>query len=272
MSRDLSVLRNYSGQKHYHHEPWPHVVIHDALPKALYKELSDGFPLPLTICRGAEYHQNTRYDFDARYLLGDIDTSVAWHKFVAYHCGAEFWSELIDIFQGPVIEKYGLTPFFQDLPSIEGDFHSLQVGIRNGIDYKRWDVHMDCKPGFNTPVEVEGSVRGDHVDNPHTLIFGLLYMRTPEDDSTGGALTISRWKSGVAPTFHAKAEVYSDLVEEVKRIPYRANTLVLGLNSPISIHGVTPRCVTPHYRRLINFVAEVPSRLFITPKSKRKTP
>ena len=47
-----------------------------------------------------------------------------------------------------------------------------------------------------------------------------------------------------------------------KRIAYRANRLVLFLNSPWSVHGVDPRPPTPHVRRYINFLCEFREPLF----------
>jgi hypothetical protein len=51
----------------------------------------------------------------------------------------------------------------------------------------------------------------------------------------------------------------------VVSVPYEANTLVLFLNSPNSVHGVTPRPPTPHVRRYINFQVELSRDLFTLP-------
>ena len=51
-------------------------------------------------------------------------------------------------------------------------------------------------------------------------------------------------------------------VEEVVRVPYQTNTLVLFLNSFNAVHGVTPRGVAPHTRMFLNIVGEAKDRHF----------
>ena len=43
---------------------------------------------------------------------------------------------------------------------------------------------------------------------------------------------------------------------------YKANTLLLFVNSPFAVHGVTERQPTPHLRRYVNFVAEMREPLY----------
>lgn len=271
MTHHLSLLQNYEKGRHYYRTPFPHVIIENALPKEVYTYISCSFPQPEQIARGAPYAPNSRYDLDARFLLPDVDNiSIKWREFISYHCSSLWWEELVEVFGPAILETYGEEPFFANCPSVAPEFGDLEVGVRNGVNYKRWDIHLDAKPGINTPVEEEGRVRGPHVDNPHQIIGGLFYMRMGRDDSTGGDLILYKWKDGQRPTFHTKAEIYDDLVEEVAVVPYAANTLVLFLNSDQGVHGVSPRCSTRHFRRLVNLIAETPSKLFTVPKSKRK--
>jgi len=46
-------------------------------------------------------------------------------------------------------------------------------------------------------------------------------------------------------------------VEKVKTIPYAANRLVFFIHSPVAVHGVSVRSVTPHPRLHVNFLAEL---------------
>ena len=50
-----------------------------------------------------------------------------------------------------------------------------------------------------------------------------------------------------------------DLVDLVK---YRANTLLLFVNTPHAVHGVTERQPNPHFRRYINMIAEFRELLY----------
>jgi len=50
-----------------------------------------------------------------------------------------------------------------------------------------------------------------------------------------------------------------DLVDTVK---YQANTLLVLINSPEAVHGVTVRQKTPRIRRYLNFIAEFREPIF----------
>ena len=45
-------------------------------------------------------------------------------------------------------------------------------------------------------------------------------------------------------------------------VKYGANTLLIFVNSPFAVHGVTERQPTPHLRRYINMIGEVREPLY----------
>ena len=57
----------------------------------------------------------------------------------------------------------------------------------------------------------------------------------------------------------------SDVARQ-RTILYAANTLIAFVNTPYAVHGVSPRSAAPVTRRYINFIAEVPFKLFNTPQ------
>jgi len=128
---------------------------------------------------------------------------------------------------------------------------------------------MDCQIGINTPPTRDSVVRGPHVDAPVELYAMLLYMKDAQDERAGGDLAISRWKDPGKRVF-VGAEAEEEDVELVKTVPYRANTLVLFMNSDLALHGVTPREASSQTRRLLNIIGEVdkslPSGLFEIPQ------
>ena len=98
-----------------------------------------------------------------------------------------------------------------------------------------------------------------------------MYFRRPEDDSTGGDLQFYRYKNPrhrfdprapVDPAFVESAgipslkQVDDRLVEAVEAVPYEPNTLVMWVNTPHSIHGVSPRSITEFPRRYVNLLGE----------------
>jgi hypothetical protein len=134
-----------------------------------------------------------------------------------------------------------------------------RVGVRRRDDPVS-DVVLDCQLGINTAPTEPGRVLGPHLDNPVELFAGLLYMRRPNDPSTGGDLLIQRWRSK-RRLYRGKHRIDDSLVETVDRIAYQPNVFVLLVNSPVSIHSVTPRSVTGMSRRLVNIIGEVYPRL-----------
>lgn len=111
-------------------------------------------------------------------------------------------------------------------------------------------------------------VRGPHVDRPSELFAALFYFRQSDDSSTGGDLDICEAIHPIYPGSQSvriselPAEVDASLVRTVQTVKYRANTMVLFLNSPRALHAVSPRSPTPLTRRHINFCADVPFDLF----------
>jgi hypothetical protein len=116
---------------------------------------------------------------------------------------------------------------------------------------------------MNSPVLRESSVRTAHIDNPKKIYNALLYCRDENDDSEGGDLALYRFKG--KPGFRDLRTALANRIEEVARIPYKANTLVLFANSVNSVHGVTPRKPTRHIRRYINFQVELDQPIFDVP-------
>jgi len=117
------------------------------------------------------------------------------------------------------------------------------------------DVKLDAQFGINSPVTERSSVRIAHVDSKFKLVAGLLYFRHENDDSTGGELELCRYDPSGA-RFDASQHLIGSAFEVARTVPYRHNMLVMWVNSPAALHGVSPRDPTPHPRRYINFLCE----------------
>ena len=98
-------------------------------------------------------------------------------------------------------------------------------------------------------------VRRAHRKQCFKLFVGLLYFRRSDDTSSGGDLDLYRIKN--RRYYHdRKLNVPERFIEPAVQVPYRANTLVMFLNTERSLHGVTPRSVTDVPRRFVNFLGE----------------
>ena len=180
-------------------------------------------------------------------LLPDV-----WRTFMENHSSPEFYRQVIALIGDHIRLRY------PDLENRLGKpLEEFTVAWRK--DENDADVQIDCQFAMNTPVQIPSRVRGVHVDNPKKLYNALLYMRLDEDETAGGNLGIYQFKD--KPRFDG-VQVPDEAVDEVGTLPYKANSVVLLMNSPEALHGVTVREVTPCPRRYINFLAELREPLF----------
>ena len=163
----------------------------------------------------------------------------------------------------------GIRQSFPDLEQRLGkSLDELTVQPRHTEDQGA-DIWIDIQFAVNTPVRETSRVRSRHVDDQNKLFAGLFYMRMPEDDSIGGDLEICRWRD--APVFKnpyvqdsqvESTHIQDQQVDLVDIVKYQANTLVLFVNTLQSVHGVTERQPTPHFRRYINMIGELRDPLY----------
>jgi len=251
-------------------DPYPYIVIENALPVELYQALDQSFPdlekFRTILHNGRQaWPQPEQYDRAIRNLgqankrvnLPYVVTSSAgelpepWPAFLAYHTSPAFVDDLAQVFGGIFSELFP-------------DFSLTEATIG-----RRWlnegaDLALDALLAINTPATEQGSVKPPHTDNNDKLIAGLLYFADPEDCG-GGDLIIHRRHT--PPTRKDTKWPAAADIEEVRRIPYRANTLVLLVNSAWSVHGTSARRPTKYPRRFVNLVAQTRKPLFNPPSS-----
>lgn len=246
-------------------EPFPHLVVENALDPALYEQLESCFPSDALIVDDRPI-KDTWFDFPACKVVDDQRIAAIWRDFFRHHTSSAFFSELIALV-GPVLRQ--LHP---DLERRLGKpLSDFKVGMRPGGRGDPLapgaDVSMECQFYANYS-RAARTVRGPHIDRPSELFAALLYFRQPDDDSTGADLDICEADESIYSRPAAvridelPAEVCGHRVRVVRTAPYKANTLVLFLNSRKSLHAVSPRSPTSLTRRHINFCADVPLDLF----------
>ena len=79
-------------------------------------------------------------------------------------------------------------------------------------------------------------------------------------NSTGGNLTTHKFKG--EPSFYGQSRVRKHKIENIGEIEYKASRFVVFLNTPFSIHGVTKKNTSNHYRKYINIVGAFNFNLF----------
>jgi hypothetical protein len=221
-------------------DPYPHVVIEDALPWDLYEQLEREWPEQQLLA--TQPHDNgICYRLKADSMLRPGLVSEAWRKFTEYHTSVKFYNEVKNVFKD----------YITDLPNIE-----------NSLSPRGWDkgndmIGTDCQTVMHSPIDF--SSRTPHIDNPREIYAGLLYMPYPKDDSTGGEFQIHR-SVGEIKRVNKNGGREVEVKNQgsiVKSVPYKRNTFVIFCNnSSASVHSVSKRENATLHRRSVNIIAE----------------
>lgn len=227
-------------------DPYPHVVIEDALPWDLYEAMEESFPEQKVMTDENAYDGGICYRLKSNKLLDPkVDIPTCWREFTQYHTSAEWFNEVTDLFM-PYMPKVLHKKFTED-----------DLGARGWADVNK-NIWTDCQMVMHKPIE-EKTTRTPHIDNPMEMWAGLLYMPYPDDKCTGGEFQIHSTLSSVKKVDKkAGRQIYqNDLGPVVKTIPYKRNTFVMfANNSPNNVHGVSKRENATMHRRSINIIGE----------------
>jgi hypothetical protein len=233
-------------------DPFPHVVVPDALPAHVYARLSADCPGYRRVFCDIPFDRlpdNQRYALSAQLIRDGEDIAQSWKQFAEYHTSAAFLAELAALFEGHWPR--------QMLDALGGSLEGNSIGLHSYAKPGDWRIHMDSRIEINTPVRGAPSTpRGAHLDTTNRLYSGLYYLRSPEDDSEGGELILYRWRQPPSEPLD-RYELPDEAVEVAAVIPYRANQLVLFPQTIGSIHGVGVRHPTEHIRRYVFITAEI---------------
>ncbi len=257
MTSRLSVLQSCTSRDVVL-EPFPHIVIENALPSDLVEELISQYP-DLGILGVDSSIDNKRWSTPARAVSDNSQISKLWKDMIEYHSSEAFFLELVSIFGDAILSK------LDGVWGSRSELENLRVGTRQQTPSGQANVFLDAQIAGNTPALTPGVPRGIHFDSRNALFAGLFYLRDSGDNSIGCDLQIWIWKSGYSD--RRKASEYREGVdvnhcELIRTIPYAANTLVLLINSIDSLHSVTTRQPTPHTRKFMNLLADFNHDLF----------
>lgn len=229
-------------------EPFPHIVIENALPSEVFEALSSSFPTLGDLPADLAGTNNRRFNLYASWGPTELpkdQTPKPWQAFLEAHTSVEFSRKVFALFPEATVD--GAAPDERWIKT-----EAFGAGLAEKLGFSRPvsvdDVIARATVAVNTPVSSPTSVRGPHVDSIWKAYVGLYYVRSPDDDSVGGDLSLYRWKGGAkVDPWTKKAD--PALVEEFTTVRYAPNTYVLMLNTHDSLHGVTVRQATGHVRR-----------------------
>ncbi len=241
--------------------PCPHLVVENAIPRALADTLLIDMPSQDVFTRGKPPGSNMRFALPSATALDDPRASESW-KAALRRCNAGLGSLLAHFTRrlGGHLERT-----YPDFAARFAPLDKLEAIPRAQGGRRPHQIGMDAQMVINTPaLEGGNSVRGPHLDQPDKLISALLYLRGPDDDSTGGELQLhAPAEDGI--TFNATNEAPLEKFRLVHTYPYRHNLLILPLNTPAALHGVSPRSRTGKPRYHLHLVGELTAPLFTIP-------
>ena len=80
-------------------EPFLHLVVHEALEPAYYRQLEAEFPAAEIILDGRSPVSNSNLRYPANAILDDTRISVPWREFTRHHVSQEFFEEVRGLFE-----------------------------------------------------------------------------------------------------------------------------------------------------------------------------
>lgn len=249
---NLSLLQNFK-EENFFLDPFPHIVIENALPEKLYKELADTYPIN-------RFNHNNQNDIKLTMLSEQIqkDTEIyeLWKKFVSFHKSKEFYHQVFDIFSKNILDSN--PNFFKS----KGELYSLKIGSKDTDDA---DIFPESGIYCNTAVTKRSAVVDIHTDTPNKFTTALFYMKD-DYDNAGGDLLLHNWKIDL-PFFLKKIVLakrknfLNNIIKKLqflfignkKKLKYSSNTFVMYLDSINGIHSVSPREITKNIRKYCFF-------------------
>lgn len=268
MNKNLSLLQNYD-KSNFFIDPFPHVIIDNALPENIYEELEKHVPNDLINQTDLELN-NHRTNVFPDQLKDNLKYNI-WFDFLAYHNSISFYEEFISIFKNEINKLYPNLINEQKKKLLQKD-NIKTMRNKDAAVIKKNETLFTSIYGCNTPVKVPTSVVQPHLDHYNKFNFGLYYLRPEEDKSEGGDLVIYKWKEDYG-NFKKKNIIFTEKwtnmhehVKPVKTVKYKKNCVIFGINTINSLHGVTVRKKTTHIRQLAYFSTALDKDLgFATP-------
>ena len=263
IDRGLSILAR-ATRRHFVSEPFPHLVIRDALEPALFERLEREYPDPSLVME--QTSTGVRYFWPAADVVNDERVSPLWRAFFAYHVSPRFWTDVVKLLGDEIRQLHpGLeAALHTSLEAFHAEMrlHSRSRRAANGLAR----LSLECQYYLNCTRE-PGETANLHVDRPEELYKALLYLRDPRESvNTGGLVHFCQERPGAGlfpgpNTIRVSGlsrEVARSMVEEVGTIGFEPNTLVVVLNSPRSLYSVSAQSAADWPRRHVEFRGDLP--------------
>jgi len=244
-------------------QPFPHLVIENALDPALAQRLTVEFPALDFFTAGRGYPDCYKRHYAGTKALDDPAISDTWKAFIADNGAPAMREDLLTLFSAALERRW---------PDLAGEFGRPQdwrLGLRYRDGFDHCDALLDCQFSLHTPVfgPRAAADRGPHVKMTDKLFVGHLFLRQPDDPAEGGGLEVFSRRPGAKLHFGRDNVTDRRQLRLEETIPFANNTLVFWLNSPEAIQGFVPRTPGQLPMTYVNFFVELPRPLFALPRT-----
>ena len=127
-------------------DPYPFVVVPDALPNDLCDALISEYPR-LGILGVDATQNNSRWSIPALDVSQNDAIARVWKDFVAYHASPAFFDECVRVFGDHVVRLYPRA--FSNIDALR----AARLGIRDRDPLEECDFFLDAQISGNTPVQ-----------------------------------------------------------------------------------------------------------------------
>ena len=226
-----------------HVDPYPHIVVEDALPWDIYEELERTFP-ENAVLSTEPFDDGVCYRYKADKLLQEAFKPEIWREFCEYNTSVEWFNSVIKVFE----------PWVPNTLHKQLTEHDL--GARGWADGNK-NLWTDCQLVMHKPI-TEKTTRTPHLDNPMEIYAGLLYFPHEDDSGTGGDFQIHKAKDTITEVDKKAGRQVNDKNDGgvVKIGPYKRNSFVMFCNVQHAIHSVSKRVNPTQWRRSVNIIGE----------------
>ncbi len=256
------------SSKHVQSYPFPHAVVHNALPAYLVDQLLATRPELSQVASAYSHAERAAGQLDVRpgekihlrsaQLLNAHFASAAWKDTVRQYLRASELAKLLSAFAPSIRSQY---------PQIEKEWGSISnwtIGQRFVDSAYDFVLLADVQLSYHAPSPVlMVAERGPHLKVTNKLLICQYFLRIAEDQSPGGDLLLYGVKDNSSLTFGKDQQVVNtESLILAKCIEYKANTAVAFLNSPRSFQAFSEHGGTHHPCFYLNIVLEFAKPIF----------
>ena len=255
------LLTKIIDKKNFYLEPFPHLIIEDALPKNFYKILSDNFPNPP---QKLELYDNTILYTSDTNIYDNKNTHEYWTQILKYLASPEYFSKLLEIFKEQLIKRYPKKFKIHELTN-KLSIKDSEEKIDSKITTSSTTMYYSPVEKTSIPKKLSGAKLEIHCDAATKLFTSILYFRDKNDKSLGGELLLHAWKFKLpleikkiilTRGLHFINSIIRNFqflfIKKKKSLKYKANCLVIFFGNEDALHSVDVREKGSPVRRSIH--------------------